>query len=190
MAHSRRPQSQPKYDPHYAAIGRLAETWAHLEFAIDQAIWQLAHVEQAFGACITSQLIGVNRRIRAYRALFRANNGDEKLDKRIGTFAGDLGSLQIERDRAVHDPRMINTRTEIMDRLQVTADHKLVFEWRPETPESLMETREKIGAKILQFQDLHVEICDALSASLKKQPLRLPQISYMTAASDPATDPE
>ena len=70
--------SDPKYDPHFAAIGRVAETWAQLEFHIDTAIWEFAQVEQMFGACITSQLIGVNNRFRALSSLVQARNGSNE----------------------------------------------------------------------------------------------------------------
>lgn len=46
-----------RFDPYMLRVGRVAVVWAALEFAINQAIWQLANVEAGAGACITSQII-------------------------------------------------------------------------------------------------------------------------------------
>ncbi len=119
--------SDPKYDPHFAAIGRVAETWAQLEFHIDTAIWEFAQVEQMFGACITSQLIGVNNRFRALSSLVQARNGSNESVKAIRKFGASLNALQQQRHRAVKDPRHIHSDTGELTRLEFTADHKLVF---------------------------------------------------------------
>jgi hypothetical protein len=40
----------PIPDEHYAAVVRVADTWADLEFEIDTLIWDLLQTPQAFGA--------------------------------------------------------------------------------------------------------------------------------------------
>ena len=81
MAHIVAP-ADPAYDSQFAAVGRLVDKWAQLEFAIDQAIWQLANVEQMLGACITAQLIGVNGRLQALRSLLQARGVSEPTIKK------------------------------------------------------------------------------------------------------------
>ena len=146
MAHYPVP-SDPKYDSQFSAIGRLVETWAQLEFHIDQAIWQVAQVEQMFGACITAQMIGVNGRLRALRSLLQVWGAPESHIDAIGKFAGSLRGLQQRRHRVAHDPRMVNAGTGALERLQNTADNKLVFGFEMEDTESLKETRNKSQQK-------------------------------------------
>ena len=163
MAHIPAP-SDPVYDPHFAAIGRLVDAWAQLEFHIDYAIWQLANVEQSFGACITSQLIGVNNRLRALRSLLSLRGASQATIKEVGKFANSLGDLQQKRHRAAHDPRMIHKDTGIMDRLEITADNKLVFGFQPENIDSLVDARAKIAAKVAEFRTLFARFADELNA--------------------------
>jgi hypothetical protein len=47
-----------RFDPYMLAVGKIATVWAGLEFAINQAIWELCNVEAPVGACVTAQLIG------------------------------------------------------------------------------------------------------------------------------------
>jgi hypothetical protein len=59
----------PIPDPHYIAIGKVADAWADLEFDIDQLLWRLMRTEQALGACVTAQMISTHPRFRALGAL-------------------------------------------------------------------------------------------------------------------------
>ena len=161
MAH-KRVLSGPAYESHFAAIGRLAETWAQLEFAIDMAIWGLAGVPQALGACITSQMYSVNSRMRAFRSLAVALGASKGSIKKIGKLQGTLGNLQTIRNRAVHDPRMENTTTGDLDRLQVTAENRLEFGWQPESAETLLAFRDQIEERIKEFTALLSEIEDEI----------------------------
>lgn len=163
MAHTR-DMGDPKYDSHFAAIGRLADIWALLEFEIDQAIWEFAEVEQMYGACITAQLIGINGRLRALASLVKIRTGNEDLAKKVNIFAADVYSLSVARNRAVHDPRMRNATTDEIDRREITADRTLVFEFRTEDAKRLDSIRNEIGKKAEEFATLHEAIRAALQA--------------------------
>lgn len=184
MAHHPVPSDQ-KFDPQFAAIGRLVETWAQLEFHIDQAIWQLAQVEQMFGACITAQMIGVNGRLRALRSLLQVWGASEATVKAVGRFAGSLSDLQQKRHRAAHDPRLVNWSTGKLERLEITADNKLVFGFEPEDAESLKGTREKIAAKIEEFKILFATIAAEVNSLLETSPPKLRRIVPMRDDANP-----
>jgi hypothetical protein len=163
MAHIVAP-ADPAYDSQFAAVGRLVDKWAQLEFAIDQAIWQLANVEQMLGACITAQLIGVNGRLQALRSLLQARGASEPTIKKVGTFAGSLSTLQNDRHRAAHDPRMVHTATGNLERLQITAKNQVVFGFQPEDVDSLSATTAQIAAKVVEFGELFTAITAELNA--------------------------
>jgi hypothetical protein len=81
MAHAKAPPGQ--HAEHFEAIGRLIDTWAHLEFQIDHAIWALVGADQATIACVTSQLIGVNNRLRALRSLLILRGATKTQPKKL-----------------------------------------------------------------------------------------------------------
>ena len=187
MAHQAPPEGL-YYDAHFAAVGRLTDAWARLELNIDQAIWRLADTQHALGACITAQLIGVNRRLMALRSLVVARGG-KKTAAKLGTFAGSLSGLQTKRDRAVHDVRLMNTQSGKIDRLQITAQNKPEFGWKAETKETLQETQEKILEKIGEFTALFVEIGAELDSLRDEDRPPLPQIVSLNQGSEvPTTD--
>jgi hypothetical protein len=177
MAHAMAPLDQ--HEAHFAAVGRLVDTWAHLEFNIDQAIWELAGVDQAFGACITAQLIGVNGRLRALRALLKARGASDKSIGSIGKFAGSLSALQQKRHRAAHDPRMVHLETEFLERLEVTADNSLVFGFQPEDAKTLSATRDEIENKMNQFRELYHRCVLEIGALPDTSRPRLPRITLL-----------
>ena len=190
MAHIPTPINS-EYDQHLAAVARVIDAWAHLELHIDQAIWRLAALEQAPGACITAQLIGVNRRLRALAALVRLYGGSDESVSAINKFAGRLGSLQQQRDRSVHDSRWLNPATGKLDRLEVSAQRELVFEFRAEDIESLMRFRNQIIGRITSFQTLFQRILGELDALPDTDRPPLPKlIPLMRERAVPASDRE
>lgn len=175
MAH-KRVISETEYDGHFSEIGKLTESWAQLEYAIDHMIWGMANIQQALGACITSQLMSVNPRMKAFRSLAATlGAGQESLD-RIGKLQGTLSRLQTKRNRAVHDPRMMNTNTKDLDRLQITATSKLEFGWQPETPESLAAIRQEVEECIKEFCALASDVTAEIRSLPEKDRPRLPQM--------------
>jgi hypothetical protein len=58
-----------RFNKHMTALGHAVAAWAALEFAIGEAIWELANVEREAGACVTAQLVGPGPRVRALVAL-------------------------------------------------------------------------------------------------------------------------
>ena len=101
-------QPIPIPDDHYAALGKVADAWADLEFELDQLIWQLLRTPQALGACVTSQLIGLGPRIRALRSLVHLWEVSDPIANKLARFEGDTAPLVEKRNRAIHDKRLIN----------------------------------------------------------------------------------
>ena len=87
-----------------AAIGRVVTSWAILEHTIDRHIWELAGLEKEPGACITSQLTSVARRIDALISLARLQKISAQAIGRFNKFKQKAGALAEQRNRVAHDP--------------------------------------------------------------------------------------
>ena len=190
MARYPAPPADPKYDQHFAAIGRVVDTWAQLEFAIDQAIWSLMHTHQMFIACVTAQLIGTGARHRALAALIKLHGSSEKQLGEINKFFSERYHLQIKRNRCAHDPRMIFSGSGKLERLEITADKSLTFDFQPETVESLEKIRAEIADAIEQFATMFNRIAAELNALPDKARPPLNQIlPAKQAVVIPTTEP-
>jgi hypothetical protein len=130
----------------YQAIGRVAEAWAHLEQATDWAIWETALLNNDAGACITSHLQSLNRRLQALMALIRLRLQDDNsvILTRLNKFIGLTDGLAKERNRAVHDPWI--SVDDVPGRFQETAEKRLEFGFRPDTAERLLKLVDQINA--------------------------------------------
>jgi hypothetical protein len=113
-------------EKHYAAIGRVAASWALLEHAIDFSIVCLVSGHKDDGFCITSQVIGAANKMKALIALLRRNNFDKAADK-IDLMMKKLYNLSDRRNRIVHDVGTRHEKTgahfryEIYDKIQGAA---------------------------------------------------------------------
>ena len=112
-------------DAHYAAIGRVAESWASVELHIDWISWHLAAVSEEVGACLTSQVAGPARKLDAMIALARVRKAPDSLIKKMNDFAKRALEISERRNRVVHDP-WIFTSDKKPSRYTVTARRKLI----------------------------------------------------------------
>jgi hypothetical protein len=139
-------------DAHAAWIGRIAETWAQLEFNIDRAIWALCPVPDQLIACVTSQLIGTHTRMNAFVALSELCGAKQPTVDEIKTFwSVRINPLVDKRNRAVHDPRMQQHATGTTNRLQITAKPRSHFAFVPESISDLKTLHSKIYATVVDF---------------------------------------
>jgi hypothetical protein len=164
-------------DEYYAGLGKVADAWADLEFDIDQFLWKLMRTDQALGACVTAQLISSHPRFRALYALVRLYAVKDETAKEVGTLSGEVAGLQTQRNRIIHDKRMMRATTKQVVRFQVTADNKLEFGPQPESPKSLNEFKEKITAVRIKFDQLRKKIETEIEASPDKWKSPLPHIT-------------
>jgi hypothetical protein len=126
-----------RFDPYMLAVGKIATVWAGLEFAINQAIWELCNVDAGAGACLTAQLIGPSPRMRAVIALvdFRSrgpeHQTEQKLISQLNKLRERIEGLGRQRNNFIHQYPFIDTEGGELSRLEVTADRQLKFDWVP-----------------------------------------------------------
>lgn len=143
-----------------AAIGRTIAAWAIFEHSINELIWTLAGVEPDPGACITSQLTTVARRMDALLALARLNKvGDSTIGK-LNKFRQKANVLAEKRNRLAHDPWYYGFDGKGHYRLQVTARSTLDFSYKPVTEEDILKIEKEIEALAGTFQDLRTAVLD------------------------------
>jgi hypothetical protein len=182
------PENIPIPDEHYAALGKVADAWADLEFDIDQFIWKLLRTEQALGACITAQMISSHPRFRALYALVRLYAVSDETTKEIGTLSGEVAGLQTRRNRIIHDKRMMWAATKEVVRFQVTAEAKLQFGPQPEPIESLAKFVQEVMAVRVKFDQLRKKIEAEIDKSPGKWKSPLPQITRWSGPQPEPTD--
>jgi hypothetical protein len=126
-----------RFDPYMLAVGKIATVWAGLEFAINQAIWELCNVDAGAGACITAQLIGSGPRMRALLALvdFRSSDPKSKVEDsltyKLNKLRERIEGLGRQRNSYIHQYPFIGLEKGDIKRLEVTADRRLRFDYVP-----------------------------------------------------------
>ncbi len=149
-------------DEHYAAIGKIADVWADLEFSVDRVIWDVLGEEQSLYACVTAQLISILPKLDALIALSEKLGANPKTLKSLKAFQGSIGSLVKQRNRVIHDHRIIWFGKGEVARFEVSAKGTAVFAPITETIDELSALRIKIDDKISEFR----LIWDDLSSEL------------------------
>ena len=147
-----------------AAIGRAITAWAILEHSINEMIWELAGVEKEPGACITSQLTSVARRMDALISLARLQKISEPTISKFNKFKQKAGALAEQRNRIAHDPWFYGFDSKNHYRLQVTAKSTLDFAYKPMTEEDLLKIEKDIQALADHFGKIRAEAMEELYA--------------------------
>jgi hypothetical protein len=154
-------------EEHAAMIGRIADAWAQLEFQIDRGTWTLLRTDQQRAACVTAQLTAVHQKMRAFIALVEVLGGNNGTISGLKKLNGEIlsGGLQEQRNRAVHDPRMLHKPSDDVHRLEVTAKPKVHFGFKPESVNDLRQTHERIYeaiTKLIGLRDAAIAEIEAL----------------------------
>ncbi|WP_372785807.1 hypothetical protein [Phenylobacterium sp.] len=173
------PDDKPSFLPadHLAAIGRIANAWAYLEFAIDNTTWQLAGVPDMVGACMTAQMFSIQPKMRALISLAELRGISAATLSRLRKFNGDrIGGLQEARNRSVHDTRVMHTRTGKVTRLQVTAHGPLVFGFQFEPIAELHKIRKRVEQAVQEYLGLRDELLAEFRALPEKSGRQLDNI--------------
>jgi len=155
-------------DEHFSSVGKCIQPWAHLEFEIDRAVWELLGVAQPIGACVTAQLVSVIPKLNALNAL-AILHGAKNASEAISSFSGDIGGSNAKRNRLVHDARFISIVTRNVNRFEIIAKNKMTFGNVTETISDLSKFEESTKTFLRTF----ISICDNLRleiASLDKSP--------------------
>jgi len=138
-------------DKHLAAIGAIATTWAHLEWAVDRLIWELADVKQQLGACITSQFGGLHPRLRAAISLVQLRGGSQRLIDNLNKFYADSEPLLRKRNRTVHDPWLTEIQTGATARMEIAADKRLKYDFKHVETEELLSIQRELHDHHVRF---------------------------------------
>jgi hypothetical protein len=128
---------------HYAAIAKCIHTWAALE------------------------LIPKLKALTSLTNLYGAAASASKLNK----FTGDIGGLNEQRNRLVHDNRFFKTKK--IYRFEISAKSTLTFGMHEESYDELLQFQETTSAMLNKFESIGDSIRKEIYASRDKLP-RLP----------------
>ncbi len=174
-------------EEHLAAIGIVASWWARLEFEVDRTTWRVVGIGDALGACMTAQISSVHGKLKALLAACGERGIEPKIIEQLSSFRGAINGLTEARNRSVHDPRMVNQATNLVHRLQITAQKNLVFDFLPEHIESLWKIANSIEEKLHEFIDIQTTILKSIE-SLEDQKERM--IHKVEVSTKPSGSPE
>jgi hypothetical protein len=143
--------------PHYAAVGRVASEWAMLEHEIQEAIWDLAGLNQMTGTCITSQIASSGRLMDAVLALLEQKGASARELKPLRSLSEKIAEKQRMRNRILHDPWYFHfdeDGTTTGYRLQTSAAKTAVHKLIKQDHEKLETLIQEIQILYLKFRSL------------------------------------
>jgi hypothetical protein len=157
------------YEPFLIALGRLATVWAEYEMTINVRIWELANVEKAAGASITSQLIGPLPRFRCLLALLAYRNSPQALIDEFNSHASQAEKIARQRNRYIHDPFVVDEDSLQMKRIEVTADKQVKMGIVQAEITELSSLCDKIGTLLSEIDRLWARVLAEVPAWPRKQ---------------------
>jgi hypothetical protein len=171
-------------DPYHMQVGRIASQWAALDHAIDQAIWKLAEISPALGACITTQLTSTATRLRVMWALLLLRDGSDPLIKKLEKFNAKMYVALEKRNRAVHDPWCQLDSGEV-GQIKIALNNKrnLTLAEVPIGLEVVFNDLTIISRRLRNFITLSAEITSWLEISPQKWREPLPRRSHFELVS-------
>jgi hypothetical protein len=174
-------------DSPLAAIGHVANTMATLEFYVDVGIWELVGALQQLTACLTAQMISVHPKLKAFIGLVEVLGGSKETIGKLKTIQGRIAGLAEDRNRMVHDPRMVHQRTGETSRLQITAKPTVHFGFLTESEVAVTKVANAIGQQLREFSELR----DAAIAEIRALPEESrPELVQIISAQEQSTPPK
>ena len=170
------PNDKPSFipDEYLMAVGRIANAWAHLEFAVDRATWQLADVPHMVGACMTAQMFSMPTKMKALISLAELRGLSADTLSALRKFnSAKLAPLQEARNRHVHDTRLVHQSSGEVARLQITAKNELVFGFQHEPIAEMHKVRKRIEGLIEEFHVMRDKLFAEFAALPKDSGRRL-----------------
>lgn len=110
------------FEPFMIALGRLATAWSEYELHLNIYIWELANVEKIAGSCMTSQMIGPGPRLRCLLSLLELRKAPAEIINAFNSHATKAEKIGRQRNRLIHDPWMLESKTGQINRIEITAD--------------------------------------------------------------------
>jgi hypothetical protein len=153
-------------------ITEVISYWAALESNINMAIWHLAGVYPAIGACLTEQIFNLDNRLKALRALLALRKAPTTLIDRINRFSERVRKPQELRNRITHDTWHQSLDDDKgMLQLEIGAKGALTYDFKHITIESLQADRDEVRKAMREAVQIRDAIEDALP-TLPEIPLK------------------
>jgi hypothetical protein len=138
-------------DPHYAAVGKVASSWALFETLLDITVWRFSNIDPKIMACVTSQVSGSGRKLDAVISLIRHIHGDAAVAP-FNKFSEQTQRLAERRNRIVHDAWLI--KDGVPSRIEFTARKRVVVEAIAVDTVALTKLTEEIVSHIEKLEVL------------------------------------
>jgi hypothetical protein len=135
-------------DAHYAAIGKVASSWAYLEQAMEIAIAELMGGVPDVAFCVIAQITGPHRKLEAILAILHQRKADEKIIKKLAKFTETIRILAEKRNRVLHDP----WRSELV----VTDWRPWSFAGYPAPHRREITARKKLNNRLIKMETSHL----------------------------------
>jgi hypothetical protein len=146
-----------EHNAHYAAIGRIAASWATLDHEIQFRIWRIANLDTVVGPCITSQIGITSRLMDCLIAIRQIRGGTPEEHIKLKTLAGKIGYKQRRRNRFVHDPWFLfrDEKGEIVSwRMELSASKTIVAGPIEETKDNIEKLLRDINMLISSLKEI------------------------------------
>jgi hypothetical protein len=155
----------PPDNPMHTLVGRVAAEWSQVEHFLDIAIWRLAKVDDATGACMTGQILGSFAKMMAIKALCIHRKLDEKIFAQLKELSIKMKGSQDRRNRILHDAWYVmesdGSESETQQFKSMARDEWL-FGFHDVDETYVNETLEKIGHHFTEASNLAGAIIDAM----------------------------
>jgi hypothetical protein len=159
----------PQRHEFHCLIGRVASEWAHVEHALDAAIWELLGTAEDKAACVTSQIMGVGGRCKALHNLCRLRGVPEPLLKKIRALMNHSYPIADHRARVVHDPWYFEHSSETPGQFKAMSYKDPRHGHQESGEDEINETIKEIRELRSQTDALLREIWDAVYKSQEKR---------------------
>lgn len=145
-------------EAHFTAVGKIAAHWALLETLIDMTLWEITSFKDELGACLTAQLMGLGPRLNALGAAVSYFDLSKKLREDLEAFGKKTMGAGEQRNRAVHDPWLLDKETGEQKKIRITAKKALTFKTVTVSIDELHRIDEIIVSLVNEFWVLQERI--------------------------------
>jgi hypothetical protein len=144
----------PADHPMHNLVGRVASEWSHVEHFLDVIIWHLAQLDEATGACLTSQIMGSFGRITAIYALCINQKKDEKVLKQVQELRQKMRGVQDRRNRILHDAWYVEDASQQTEQFKSMAKDESLIGFHPVDEAFIKETLDKMARRLKEAGEL------------------------------------
>ena len=160
----------PKDHPIYNAIGRVASDWAYYELILDDIIRSLVGVSGDLVTSITAQMMGINNRLNAIKALCIVQNISKKTQEKIDSIRNNSFIPLENRNRIVHDPWFLDPITSETAQFKSMPAKEMKYGVKPVDAKFIDDTLKMIADRITEASKFHERILDELVTLNKRLP--------------------